>query len=693
MAYKGGRLLAPALADVGRIGALLAQKRKAAASAASKATSSQPGYYEKEINEALGKVEYGNRGFDNPMYDGVLAIKEQTAVNKRSFDNGEIDAVEYNRRQNKILSEAQRVVAVYNGKMAGLEELDKGIEDGTFHVMNKEMISGAPNNPEASTMTGYGIEKRSSFGYNDLTGDLEFVEIAFPKNADGIPIFAFDKNGDEIKKEDVDDISFIYNGDFLSQSRDKVIQDLRESFPEESGYSFTEGGLRSFIVEDPNGNKINIRVKDPSQDAYQESQYLSGRAAELRRILGNEGYLSDGFIGKDGNKIEAPLDVRTPEYLDKGIPMMRRTNLRTSDLVDIGFKRIRTVDVAGKTEAFAKRIADRFKVVSMDEPVILDQDAGLVKYVSVSDPSSNEKIKQYIEADINRKYTYDDLVTLGYDLGMRGLYFSDRGKVMEGVTDETLKEKFNYLKDENGNEIVVEKEDFIFKTNKNNVVTELTKKQEQIIKADLRHRYTMSTGRDVDYYYTKISDAAIKEDEIKSAPISSTTIPLADTFASTQLATKTPISAEYAGKISEVENVVTAKGITKSLSIPEVLSPTMTKAFKGFRTYRNQTMDQITGVSVKMVGNKYNVFLIGPATIGQVERKTPAIGQAPEVTQRTQEGIPSAMSGILNTNEVQRVYETLFKNNDAFQARANSLGYDYKTANYGLALYQIFNQL
>lgn len=693
MAYKGGRLLAPALADVGRIGALLAQKRKAAASAASKATASQPGYYEKEINEALGKVEYGNRGFDNPMYDGVLAIKEQTAVNKRSFDNGQIDAIEYNRRQNKILSEAQRVVAVYNGKMAGLEELDKGITDGTFHRINKELIVGAPVNPEASTMTGIAIEKRGSMGFNDLTGDLEFVEISYPKNADGIPIFAFDKNGDEIKKEDVDDISFVYNGDFLSQSRDKVIQDLRKAFPEQSGYSFTEGGLRSFIVEDPNGNKINIRVKDPSQDAYQESQYLSGRAAELRRILGDEGYLSDGFIGKNGNKIEAPLDVRTPEYLDKGIPMMRRTNLKTSDLVDIGFKRIRTVDVPGKTEAFAKRIADRFKVVSMDEPVILDQDAGLVKYVSVSDPSSNEKIKQYIEADINRKYSYDDLVTLGYDLGMRGLYFSDRGQVMEGVTDETLQERFNYLKDENGNEIVVKKEDFIFKTNNNNVVTELTEKQEQIIKADLRHRYTMSTGRDVDYYYTKISDAAIKEDEIKSAPISSTTIPLADTFANTQLATKTPITAEYAGKIAEVENVVTGGGITKSLSIPEVLSPTMTKAFKGFRTYRNQTMDQITGVSVKMVGNKYNVFLIGPATIGQVERKTPATDQAPEVTQRTQEGIPSAMSGILNPNEVQRVYETLFKNNDAFQAAANGLGYDYKTANYGLALYQIFNQL
>ena len=394
MAYKGGRLLAPALADVGRIGALLAQKRKAAASAASKATASQPGYYEKEINEALGKVEYGNRGFDNPMYDGVLAIKEQTAVNKRSFDNGQIDAIEYNRRQNKILSEAQRVVAVYNGKMAGLEELDKGITDGTFHRINKELIVGAPVNPEASTMTGIAIEKRGSMGFNDLTGDLEFVEISYPKNADGIPIFAFDKNGDEIKKEDVDDISFVYNGDFLSQSRDKVIQDLRKAFPEQSGYSFTEGGLRSFIVEDPNGNKINIRVKDPSQDAYQESQYISGRAAELRRILGDEGYLSDGFIGKDGNKIEAPLDVRTPEYLDKGIPMMRRTNLKTSDLVDIGFKRIRTVDVPGKTEAFAKRIADRFKVVSMDEPVILDQDAGLVKYVSVSDPSSNEKIKQ-----------------------------------------------------------------------------------------------------------------------------------------------------------------------------------------------------------------------------------------------------------------------------------------------------------
>lgn len=693
MAYKGGRLLAPALADVGRIGALLAQKRKAAASAASKATTNQPGYYEKEINEALGKTEYGNRGFDNPMYDGVLKIKEAVAINKRAFDNGEIDGTEYNRLQNKLLTESQRVVAVYNGKIAGLEELDKGITDGTFHPMNRELIVGAPNNPESSTFTGYSIEKRGTFDFNDLTGDLEFFEISFAKDANGIPIFAFDKNGDVIKKEDVDDVSFIYNEDFLSQSRDKVIEQLREAFPENSGYTFTEGGTRSFVIEDPNGNKINIRVKDPNQDPAKESEYIKSRAFELRRILGEKGYLSDGFIGKDGSKIEAPLEVRTPDYMDKDIPMMRRNNLKTSDLVDIGFKRLRTVDVSGKTENFAKRIADRFKVVSTDEPVILDEDAGLVKYVSVADSSQNEQIKQYIEADINRKYSFDDLVTLGYDLGMRGVYFSDRGQVMEGVTDETLQERFNYLKDENGNEIVVKKEDFIFKTNKNNVVTELTDKQKEIIKADLRHRYTMTTGRDVDYYYTKISDAAIKEDEIKSAPISSTTIPLADTFASTQLATKTPISAEYAGKISEVENVVTAKGITKSLSIPEVLSPTMTKAFKGFRTYRNQTMDQITGVSVKLTNGKYNVFLIGPATIGQVERKTPAIGQAPEITQKTQEGIPSAMSGILNPNEVQRVYETLFKNNDAFQARANSLGYDYKTANYGLALYQIFNQL
>ena len=693
MAYKGGRLLAPALADVGRIGALLAQKRKAAASAASKATTNQPGYYEKAINEALGKTEYGNRGFDNPMYDGVLKIKEAVAINKRAFDNGEIDGTEYNRLQNKLLTESQRVVAVYNGKIAGLEELDKGITDGTFHPMNREQIVGAPNNPESSTFTGYGIEKRGTFDFNDLTGDLEFIEVSYPKDANGIPIFAFDKNGDVIKKEDVDDVSFIYNEDFLSQSRDKVIEQLREAFPENSGYTFTEGGTRSFVIEDPNGNKINIRVKDPNQDPAKESEYIKSRAFELRRILGEKGYLSDGFIGKDGSKIEAPLEVRTPDYMDKDIPMMRRNNLKTSDLVDIGFKRLRTVDVAGKTENFAKRIADRFKVVSTDEPVILDEDAGLVKYVSVADSSQNEQIKQYIEADINRKYSFDDLVTLGYDLGMRGEYFSDRGQVMEGVTNDSLKERFNYLRDEKGNEIVVTKQDLIFKTNKNNVVTDLTDKQKEIIKADLRHRYTMTTGRDVDYYYTKISDAAIKEDEIKSAPISSTTIPLADTFASTQLATKTPISAEYAGKISEVENVVTAKGITKSLSIPEVLSPTMTKAFKGFRTYRNQTMDQITGVSVKFTNGKYNVFLIGPATIGQVERKTPAIGQAPEITQKTQEGIPSAMSGILNPNEVQRVYETLFKNNDAFQAAANGLGYDYKTANYGLALYQIFNQL
>lgn len=693
MAYKGGRLLAPALADVGRIGALLAQKRKAAASAASKATTNQPGYYEKAINQALGKTEYGNRGFDNPMYDGVLKIKEAVSINKRAFDNGEIDGTEYNRLQNKLLTESQRVVAVYNGKIAGLEELDKGITDGTFHPMNREQIVGAPNNPESSTFTGYGIEKRGTFDFNPLTGDLEFREVSFPVDADGIPIFAFDKNGDVIKKEDVDDVSFIYNEGFLSQSRDKVIEQLREAFPENSGYTFTEGGIRSFGIEDPNGNKINIRVQDPNQDPAKESEYIKSRAFELRRILGEKGYLSDGFIGKDGSKIEAPLGVRTPDYMDKDIPMMRRNNLKTSDLVDIGFKRLRTVDVPGKTENFAKRIADRFKVVSTDEPVILDEDAGLVKYVSVADSSQNEQIKQYIEADINRKYSFDDLVTLGYDLGMRGEYFSDRGQVMEGVTNDSLKERFNYLRDEKGNEIVVTKQDLIFKTNKNNVVTDLTDKQKEIIKADLRHRYTMTTGRDVDYYYTKISDAAIKEDEIKSAPISSTTIPLADTFASTQLATKTPISAEYAGKISEVENVVTAKGITKSLSIPEVLSPTMTKAFKGFRTYRNQTMDQITGVSVKLTNGKYNVFLIGPATIGQVERKTPAIGQAPEITQKTQEGIPSAMSGILNPNEVQRVYETLFKNNDAFQARANSLGYDYKTANYGLALYQIFNQL
>lgn len=697
MAYKGGRLLAPALADVGRIGALLAQKRKAAASAASKATTNQPGYYEKAINQALGKTEYGNRGFDNPMYDGVLKIKEAVAINKRAFDNGEIDGTEYNRLQNKLLTESQRVVAVYNGKIAGLDELDKGITDGTFHPMNREQIVGAPNNPESSTFTGYGIEKRGTFDFNPLTGDLEFREVSFPVDADGIPIFAFDKNGDVIKKEDVDDVSFIYNEGFLSQSRDKVIEQLREAFPENSGYTFTEGGIRSFGIEDPNGNKINIRVQDPNQDPAKESEYIKSRAFELRRILGEKGYLSDGFIGKDGSKIEAPLGVRTPDYMDKDIPMMRRNNLKTSDLVDIGFKRLRTVDVPGKTENFAKRIADRFKVVSTDEPVILDEDAGLVKYVSVADSSQNEQIKQYIEADINRKYSFDDLVTLGYDLGMRGEYFSDRGQVMEGVTNDSLKERFNYLRDEKGNEIVVTKQDLIFKTNKNNVVTDLTDKQKEIIKADLRHRYTMTTGRDVDYYYTKISDAAIKEDEIKSAPISSTTIPLADIFANTQLITRTPIPDDkagiYAGKIAEVENVVKGVGYTKSLSIPEVLSPTMTKAFKGFRTYRNQTMDQITGVSVKMAGKKYNVFLIGPSTISQVERTTPAIDRAPEITEKTQEGIPSAMSGILNPNEVQRVYETLFKNNDAFQARANSLGYDYKTANYGLALYKIFDNL
>lgn len=698
MAYKGGRLLAPALADVGRIGALLAQKRKAAASAASKATTNQPGYYEKAINEALGKTEYGNRGFDNPMYDGVLKIKEAVAVNKRAFDNGEIDGTEYNRLQNKLLTEAQRVVAVYNGKIAGLEELDKGITDGTFHPMNREQIVGAPNNPESSTFTGYGIEKRGTFDFNDLTGDLEFVEVSFPKDANGIPIFAFDKNGDVIKKEDVDDVSFIYNEGFLSQSRDKVVEQLREAFPENSGYTFTEGGTRSFVIEDPKGNKINIRVKDPNQDPAKESEYIKSRAFELRRILGEKGYLSDGFIGKDGSKIEAPLEVRTPDYMDKDIPMMRRNNLKTSDLVDIGFKRLRTVDVPGKTENFAKRIADRFKVVSTDEPVILDEDAGLVKYVSVADSSQNEQIKQYIEADINRKYSFDDLVTLGYDLGMRGEYFSDRGQVMEGVTNDSLKERFNYLRDEKGNEIVVTKQDLIFKTNKNNVVTDLTDKQKEIIKADLRHRYTMTTGRDVDYYYTKISDADIKKDEIKSAPISSTTIPLADIFNTTQAATRTPGAVDgtglkLAGKIAEVKAIATSITPVRSLSIPEVLSPTMTKAFKGFRTYRNHTMDQITGVSVKQFDGKYHVFLIGPATISEVEKQTPAFGRDPQITERTKEGLASAMSGVLNENEVQRVYETLYKNNDAFQAVANSLGFGYKTANYGEKLYEVFDKL
>jgi len=715
MAWKGGRLIRPAYADLAGIAGLVA-KQKAAARAATKPEflRDRKEYTKlfENLDEAQEMILLDNT--DKAFRAQLKAIRELTYGVVQDQEAGNITLTEGIEKIATLNDQVQYIIGGRDEHEAKRDAAIEGVQKGTvsritlegFNIpTNKAYNTQFPGQVAPQTITGITIDdKTGTFNYNVVTGIF-----GIDGQGNQVPVIGDDENSNPILKSDVKGTNYIINKDFLSRSAEEVAEDLNNKVYDISGSQLRFGDMFLFeagpagsnivratpkVLNDEDGNRVmqaeslkdefyNINV-DPN--GSKTAKEMSQTAKELRDVFGDLGRVADGFIGNDGSLVPLnELQYISEDYLLKKIPLKRILTYTLDELPDIPLEP--KVDLNGEVKDWASVIARNIETVSeLEEVNILNEKSNLAQYVNVTNPAENQSIIDAIELKI-QGFDLKDKIEIAYDdLDMRGYYYSDRGSVLGRYTDEKLartwKGKLVEFDDE-GNviEVPFEKKDLTFpdKTGGSGYPAELTERQEKIVDAYIRYKLTTATGQKVDYYYKTISDAeATKSDLANSSMIGN--VPgfnvLSEIDKQYGRSSGTIISYDqngnplnyprnnpYAVQRNQWRNV-NQKEIFE-LPLNSDFQKEMKNVLPEMKTANGEELKAVTGLVGARIGGRYVFAAQGPVVFGDVEATYEGQRSTDGATsiKRTSQIGMQGLSNNLSTAQIKQAYDALMKNN------------------------------
>lgn len=715
MAWKGGRLIRPAYADLAGIAGLVA-KQKAAARAATKPEflRDRKEYTKlfENLDEAQEMIFLDNT--DKAFRAQLNAIRELTYGVVQDQEAGQITLTEGIEKIARLNDQVKYIIGGRDEHESKREAAIEGVQNGTvsrivlegFNIPSKDTLNTQfPGQVGTETITGLTIDDDSgTFNYNIITG-------VFARDAKGnqVPVIGEDENSNPILKTDVKDTNYIINKDFLSRSAEEVVKDLSNKVYDVGGSQLRFGDMFLFeagppgsnivrvtpkIITDEDGNRV-MEAENLQQEFYnlnvdpngsKTAKEMAQTAKELRDVFGELGRVADGFIGNDGSLVPLEqLQYISEDYLQQKIPLKRRLTYTLDQLPEIPLEP--KVDLNEEVKNWASVIARNIETVSeLEEVNILNERSNLAQYVNVTNPAQNQSIIDAIELKI-QDFDLKDKIEIAYDdLDMRGYYYSDRGSVLGRYTDEKLartwKGKLVEFDDE-GNviEVPFEKKDLTFpdKTGGSGYPAQLTERQEKIVDAYIRYKLTTATGQKVDYYYKTISDAeATKSDLANSSMIGN--VPGFDVLKQIDnqygRSTGTTISYDQNGKpIGYPGNNpyriqrnqwggVNEKEIFE-LPLNSDFQKEMKNVLPEMKTSNGEELKAVTGIVAAKIGGRYVFAAQGPVVFGDVEttydnqRSTDGATSIKRTSQIGMQGLSSNLS----TAQIKQAYDALMKNN------------------------------
>jgi hypothetical protein len=715
MAWKGGRLIRPAYADLAGIAGLVA-KQKAAARAATKPEflRDRKEYTKlfENLDEAQGMILLDNT--DKAYRAQLNAVRELTYGIVQDQEAGKITLTEGIEKIAALNDQVKYIIGGRDEHEAKRDAAIEGVQNGTvsritlegFNIpTNKAYNTQFPGQVAPQTITGITIDdKTGTFNYNVVTGIF-----GIDGQGNQVPVIGDDENSNPILKSDVKGTHYIINKDFLSRSAEEVAEDLNSKVYDISGSQLRFGDMFLFeagppgsnivratpkVLNDEDGNRVmqaeslkdefyNINV-DPN--GSKTPKEMAQTAKELRDVFGDLGRVADGFIGNDGSLVPLnELQYISEDYLLKKIPLKRILTYTLDELPDIPLEP--KVDLNEEVKDWASVIARNIETVSeLEEVNILNEKSNLAQYVNVTNPAENQSIIDAIELKI-QGFDLKDKIEIAYDdLDMRGYYYSDRGSVLGRYTDEKLARTWKgklVEYDDEGNvvEVPFEKKDLIFpdKLGGSGYPAELTERQEKIVDAYIRYKLTTATGQKVDYYYKTISDAeATKSDLANSSMIGN--VPgfnvLSEIDKQYGRSSGTIISYDrngnpinyprnnpYAIQRNQWRNV-NQKEIFE-LPLNSDFQKEMKNVLPEMKTANGEELKAVTGIVGARIGGRYVFAAQGPVVFGDVEATyegQQSTSGATSIKRTSQIGM-QGLSNNLSTAQIKQAYDALMKNN------------------------------
>ena len=716
MAWKGGRLIRPAYADLAGIAGLIA-KQKAAARAATKPEflRDRKEYTKlfENLDEAQGMIFLDNT--DKAFRAQLNAIRELTYGVVQDQEAGQITLTEGIEKLAKLNDQVKYIIGGRDEHDSKREAVIEGVKNNTIsriglealHLPSHKIVSTQlPGEVGVQTVTGITTDDEGTFEYNVVQG-------IFATNENGVqvPVVGYNENSNPILQSDVKDTHYIINKDFLSRSAEDVAEDLTNKVIDVGGSKFRFGQMYLFeagapgsnivrvspkILRDEDGNKV-MEAENLKQEFYnlnvdpngsKTSKEMAQTAKELRDIFGELGRVADGFIGNDGSLVPLEkLQYISEDYLTQKIPLRRILTYTLDELPEIALDP--KVDLNGEVKDWASTIARNIETVSeLEEVNILNERSNLAQYVNVTNPSENQSIIDAIELKI-QDFDLKDKIEIAYDdLDMRGYFYSDKNSVLGRYTNEKLARTWKGKLvefDEEGNvvEVPFTKEDLTFPDRNDSggsgYPSKLTERQEKIVDAYIRYKLTTATGQKVDYYYKTISDAeATKSDLANSSMIgnvpgfnvlkqidsqygrSSGTI---ITYDQNGNPLNTPRNNPYFIQRDQWRGV-NEKQIFE-LPLNSDFQKEMKNVLPEMKTSNGEELKAVTGIVAARIGKKYAFAAQGPVVFGDVEATYEGQKSADGATsiKRTSQIGMQGLSSNLSTAQIKQAYDALMKNN------------------------------